>query len=162
MYVDFFFSIRRRHTRCALVTGVQTCDLPISVAPLSSIAQLLSRMTQARTAYRQLNAMMEQPSEGPQGEALQPARFEGRIDLRNVEFRYPDTAEKALDGISFSIKPGERVALIGRVGSGKSTIARLILGLYTAQEGLVMIDGTDLRQYDRSEEQTSEPQSLMR
>src|SRR3546814_19924035 len=92
--------------------------------------------------------MMEQPSEGPQGEALQPARFEGRIDLRNVEFRYPDTAEKALDGISFSIKPGERVALIGRVGSGKSTIARLILGLYTAQEGMVMIDGTDLRQYD--------------
>src|SRR3546814_5069468 len=84
-----------------------------AVAPLSSIAQLLSRMTQARTAYRQLNAMMEQPSEGPQGEALQPARFEGRIDLRNVEFRYPDTAEKALDGISFSIKPGERVALIG-------------------------------------------------
>src|SRR3546814_7805882 len=50
--------------------------------------------------------------------------------------------------ISFSIKPGERVALIGRVGSGKSTIARLILGLYTAQEGLVMIDGTDIRQYD--------------
>src|SRR3546814_5075567 len=86
--------------------------------------------------------MMEQPSEGPQGEALQPARFEGRIDLRNVEFRYPDTAEKALDGISFSIKPGERVALIGRVGSGKSTIARLILG--------------------RSEEHTSELQSLMR
>src|SRR3546814_10028234 len=47
-----------------------------AVAPLSSIAQLLSRMTQARTAYRQLNAMMEQPSEGPQGEALQPARSE--------------------------------------------------------------------------------------
>src|SRR3546814_5820164 len=59
-----------------------------------------------------------------------------------------DTAEKALDGISFSIKPGERVALIARVVSGKSTIARLILGLYTAQEGLVMIDGTDIRQYD--------------
>ncbi|HVJ00185.1 MAG TPA: type I secretion system permease/ATPase [Sphingomonas sp.] len=119
-----------------------------AVAPLSSIAQLLSRMTQARTAYRQLNAMMEQPSEGPEGEALQPARFEGRIDLRNVEFRYPGAAEKAIDGISLSIKPGERVALIGRVGSGKSTIARLLLGLYTAQEGLVMIDGTDIRQYD--------------
>ncbi|MCM8732015.1 type I secretion system permease/ATPase [Hephaestia sp. GCM10023244] len=119
-----------------------------AVAPLASIAQLLARMTQARTAYRQINGMMEQPSEGPQGEALQPARFEGRIDLRNVEFRYPDAAEKALDGISFSIAPGERVALIGRVGSGKSTIARLILGLYTAQEGLVMIDGTDIRQFD--------------
>jgi ATP-binding cassette subfamily C protein LapB len=119
-----------------------------AIAPLAQISQLLSRMTATRTAYRQLNEMMTQPAEGPEGEALKLADLKGRIEFRNVSFRYPGANEKALDGISFAIEPGEHVALLGRVGSGKSTIARLVLGLYPPEDGVVMIDGTDIRQID--------------
>jgi ATP-binding cassette subfamily C protein LapB len=119
-----------------------------AVAPLAQISQLLSRITATRTAYRQLNEIMDLPPEGPSGEPLQLARPEGRIEFRNVSFRYPGAPEKALDGVSFTVQPGEHVALLGRVGSGKSTIARLILSLYEPEDGLVMIDGTDIRQLD--------------
>ncbi len=119
-----------------------------AIAPLAQISQLLSRLTSTRTAYRQINEMMEMPSEGPAGEALKLSGVEGKIEFRNVGFRYPGAPERALDGLAFTIEPGEHVGLLGRVGSGKSTIARLILGLYPPEEGLIMIDGTDIRQLD--------------
>jgi ATP-binding cassette subfamily C protein LapB len=119
-----------------------------AIAPLAQISQLLSRMTTTRTAYRQLNQMMNLPPEGPSGEGLKLAGVKGRIEFRNVSFRYPGAPEKTLDGVSFVVEPGEHIALLGRVGSGKSTIARLILGLYPPEEGVVMIDGTDIRQLD--------------
>jgi ATP-binding cassette subfamily C protein LapB len=119
-----------------------------AIAPLAQISQLLSRLTSTRTAYRQLNDMMEMPSEGPEGDALKLANVEGRVEFRNVGFRYPGAPERALDGVSFTVTPGEHVAILGRVGSGKSTIARLILGLYPPEEGLVMVDGSDIRQLD--------------
>jgi ATP-binding cassette subfamily C protein LapB len=119
-----------------------------AVAPLAQISQLLSRMTSTRTAYRQLNELMEQPAEGPAGEALRLNAVQGKIEFRNVSFRYPGASEKALDEVNFTIEPGDKVALLGRVGSGKSTIARLILGLYPPEDGLIMIDGTDIRQLD--------------
>lgn len=119
-----------------------------AIAPLAQISQLLSRMTSTRTAYRQLNELMNLPPEGPSGEALEMRDVKGAIELRNVGFKYPGGSERVLDGLSLAIKPGEHVALLGRVGSGKSTIARLVLGLYPPEEGLVMIDGTDIRQID--------------
>jgi ATP-binding cassette subfamily C protein LapB len=120
-----------------------------AVQPLAQIATLLSRLSAARTAYRQIDALMEQPPEGPtHGEALSPATLAGRIELRGVDFRYPGAAERTLAGLDLSIPAGQRVALLGRVGSGKSTIARLILGLYPPGEGIVTIDGTDIRQFD--------------
>jgi ATP-binding cassette subfamily C protein LapB len=121
-----------------------------AIAPLAQISQLLSRMTATRTAYRQLNELMNLPPEGPSGEALQMRDLKGKIEFRGVSFRYPGGTEKALDEMSFTIGAGEHVALLGRVGSGKSTIARLVLGLYPPEDGLVMIDGTDIRQIDPS------------
>ncbi len=119
-----------------------------AVAPLAQISQLLSRITGTRTAYRQLNTLIETPREGPDDEGLKLRQVEGRIEFRNVSFRYPGASEKALDGLSFVVQPGEHVAMLGRVGSGKSTVTRLILGLYPPEEGLVMIDGTDVRQLE--------------
>jgi ATP-binding cassette, subfamily C, bacterial LapB len=119
-----------------------------AIAPLAQISQLLSRLTSTRTAYRQINEMMQMPPEGPEGDALKLSRVQGKIEFRNVGFRYPGAPERALDALSFTVNPGEHVALLGRVGSGKSTIARLVLGLYPPEEGLIMIDGTDIRQLD--------------
>jgi ATP-binding cassette subfamily C protein LapB len=130
--------------------GLIACSMLSSraVAPLAQIAQLLSRLTSARTAYRQLDGLMTQPSEVPKGSPLRPKTVQGLIEFRNVSFRYPGAAENALHNINLTIQPGERVALLGKVGSGKSTIARLTLGLYQPSDGLVQIDGTDLRQMD--------------
>lgn len=119
-----------------------------AIAPLAQISQLLSRLTATRTAYRQVKAMMELPPEGPEGEALKPAKLTGKIEFKNVTFRYPGAAEPVLKDVSFAIEPGERVALLGRVGSGKSTIARLLLGLYPQEDGLILIDGSDIRSLD--------------
>lgn len=119
-----------------------------AMAPLAQIANLLSRISATRTAYRQINEIMEKPVEGPAGEAIAPATIDGRIEFRNVGFRYPAATERALNGVSFTVNPGEHVALLGRVGSGKSTIARLIVGLYPVEEGAILIDGTDIRQID--------------
>lgn len=117
-----------------------------AVAPLGTIAHLLTRITAARTAYAQIDRLMEQPAEGPSGKGLDLHDLAGLIEFREVDFRYPGAAELALSGVSLRIEPGEHIALIGPIGSGKSTIARLILGLYPPTSGLVLIDGTDLRQ----------------
>lgn len=119
-----------------------------AVAPLGQIAQLMTRLTQTRTAYRQINGLLEHPAEGPVNEPLVPAQLVGHIELRKVSFRYPGQAEAALTDVSLRINPGDKVAILGRMGSGKSTIARLVLGLYQPADGLVLVDGTDLRQLD--------------
>jgi ATP-binding cassette subfamily C protein LapB len=119
-----------------------------AVAPLAQIATLLTRLTATRAAYRQLDGLMSMAPEGPPGQALRPARIEGRVALRNVSFAYPGTSEPAIRDVTLSIEPGERIGIVGRVGSGKSTLARLLLGLHEPQEGLIQIDGTDIRQFD--------------
>lgn len=119
-----------------------------AIAPLTQISQLVGRITATRTAYRQVQQLMEQPLEGPASEPLQLGPTAGAIELRGVTFTYPGASAPALDNVSLRIPRGEHVALLGRVGSGKSTIARLILGLYPPQEGMVLIDGVDLAQFD--------------
>jgi ATP-binding cassette, subfamily C, bacterial LapB len=119
-----------------------------AIAPLAQIANLLSRLFAVRTGYRQLNGLMNMPYDGQNGIGLAPAHIDGAIEFRNVNFKYPGATEVSLQGISFAIKPGEKVALLGRVGSGKSTIQRIIAGLYSPDEGQVLIDGTEIRQLD--------------
>ncbi|WP_017672097.1 type I secretion system permease/ATPase [Blastomonas sp. AAP53] len=128
--------------------GLIACSILASraIAPLGQIAQLMTRLTQTRTAYRQINGMLAHPSEGPAEKPLDIAEPMGLIELRKVSFRYPRQAEDALSEVSLRVRPGEKVAILGPMGSGKSTIARLVLGLYPAAAGLVLIDGIDLRQ----------------
>jgi ATP-binding cassette subfamily C protein LapB len=134
--------------RSLTMGGLIACSILAgrTVAPLGTIAQLLTRINAAQTAYRQINRMMEQPAEGPGGEGLRLQNLKGGLEFRDVDFRYPGAAELALSGVSFRVAPGEHVALIGPIGSGKSTIARLLIGLYPPESGLVLIDGTDIRQ----------------
>ena len=120
-----------------------------ALAPAGQVVALMMQYQGARTSLANLNKVMEKPVERPMGQNyIQRAQLRGDIEFRNVKFAYPGRSDNALDGLSFKIAAGERVALIGRVGSGKSTIQRLLLGLYQPIDGAVLLDGIDLRQLD--------------
>jgi ATP-binding cassette subfamily C protein LapB len=127
---------------CSILTGR-------ALAPLSQVASLLTRYHQSRDALMSIDRLMNLPVERPAGKDFvhRPA-LRGGVEFKNVSFAYPDQTAEALTEVSFKIAPGERVAIIGRVGSGKTTVEKLVLGLYPPSEGAVLIDGTDQRQID--------------
>jgi len=120
-----------------------------AMAPLSQIAGLIIRFHQSWTSLKGLNRLMALPVERPMGKVfIRRPRIDGAVEFRNVTFKYPNSQSNALDAVSFKIAPGERVGILGRIGSGKTTIERLIIGLYDPTEGAVLVDGTDIRQLD--------------
>ncbi|SOZ10797.1 type I secretion system permease/ATPase [Cupriavidus taiwanensis] len=120
-----------------------------ALAPLSQMAGLTTRYHQARTALAGIERTMALPVERPPGKHfLHRPPLHGEIEFRAVSFRYPGRDGAALDGVSFRIASGERVGLIGRIGSGKTTIEKLILGLYQPDAGSVLVDGAEVRQLD--------------
>ncbi|MCB9987988.1 MAG: type I secretion system permease/ATPase [Rhodospirillales bacterium] len=120
-----------------------------AMGPLAQIAGLLTRLSQSREALTQLDDLMKRPVERPAGKHfISKPDMIGKIDFQDVVFHYPGQTVPALNHVNFSIEPGERVAIIGAVGSGKTTIERLILNLYQPDSGSVQIDGTDVRQID--------------
>lgn len=120
-----------------------------ALAPAGQIVGLLLQYQGAVTAMESLDKIMAQPVERPEGSAfIHRGELKGEIEFRDVRFNYPGRSDSALDGVSFKIAAGERVALIGKVGSGKSTIQKLLLGLYAPTDGAVLLDGIDQRQLD--------------
>jgi ATP-binding cassette subfamily C protein LapB len=120
-----------------------------AMAPLAQIAGLLTRFHQSMASLSALDKIMKTPVERPTNKAfLHRPTFRGDIEFKDVVFRYPGQEMKALDRVSFRIEAGERIGLIGRLGCGKSTIERLLLGVYEPTEGAVLVDGSDLRQID--------------
>jgi ATP-binding cassette subfamily C protein LapB len=116
---------------------------------MGQVAGILTRYHQSKAALSSLNTPMSLPVERPSGrEFLHRPEFKGGIEFKNVSFKYPDQPMDALSGVSFKITPGEKVAFIGRIGSGKSTIEKLVLGLYEPDDGAILLDGTDIRQID--------------
>lgn len=134
--------------------GLIACTMLASraLAPVAQTAGLLTQYHTASTSLTSLNDIMEKDVERPDEEAfLSRSSFRGEIEFREVSFRYPETDQDALTKVSFKIKAGEHVALLGRMGSGKSTINKLILGLYQPTSGAILIDGIDARQIDPAE-----------
>ncbi len=120
-----------------------------ALAPMAQVANLSVRYFQAKTALQSLNQVMALPVERPEGKRfVSREQIEGGFELDDVSFTYPGQEREVLSGVSLRVKPGERVAIIGRVGSGKSTVEKMILGLYEPTRGAVRIGGTDLRQID--------------
>jgi ATP-binding cassette subfamily C protein LapB len=120
-----------------------------ALAPLLQVAQLLSRFHRSMVSLKSLNEIMRAPVERPTDRVfLHRPKLSGAITFNEVRFAYPNQSLDVLKGVSFKITAGERVGVVGRVGSGKSTIAKLILGLYDPTAGAVLMDGTDLRQID--------------
>lgn len=118
------------------------------VAPLSQIALMFSRLEYVRLAFAHFDDIMQKRDERPQASGFvnRPVRS-GRIEFRDVTFSYPGATHPILRGINLVIEPGERVGIIGKIGSGKTTLGRLLTGLYEPDRGEVLIDGVDLRQY---------------
>ena len=120
-----------------------------AIAPIGQIANLITRYHQAGNALRALNGVMETPVERPSTRRfLHRPKLSGKMTFEKVSFAYPNAQVPVLDDVSFTIKEGERVGIIGRVGSGKSTIARLLLKLYEPSSGVILADDTDYRQID--------------
>jgi ATP-binding cassette subfamily C protein LapB len=127
---------------CTLLTGR-------ALAPLSQVAGLITRYHHARAALDGINRMMALPVEREPGKSfVHRPGFKGTIEFKDVTFSYPEQPVAALQNISFRVAAGERVGIIGRIGSGKTTIEKLIMGLYHPTSGSVWIDGVDLQQID--------------
>jgi ATP-binding cassette subfamily C protein LapB len=120
-----------------------------TVAPMGQVAALLTNYSDAKTAYENIDRIVNQPVERLSGhQFIHRESFRGKIEFQNVTFTYPDSEVPALKNVSFVIEPGEHVGLIGRIGSGKSTIEKLILKLYDPDEGKILIDDVDIAQID--------------
>ena len=134
--------------------GLIACTMLASraMAPVGQVAGLLVQYHTADTALTSLNEMMAREVERPADTAfISRGRLKGAIEFRDVSFTYPGQSAPSLRKLSFGIKPGEKIAILGRIGSGKTTLEKLILGLYQPTEGAVLVDGIDLRQLDPAE-----------
>lgn len=134
--------------------GLIACYLLSSraMAPIGQVAGLLVQYHSAATAFESLEELMQRPVERPQDKRfLSRPLLRGDIEFRNVSFAYGEGEMPALREVSFTIRAGERVGILGRVGSGKTTLEKLILGLYQPTGGAVLVDGIDLRQLDPAE-----------
>jgi ATP-binding cassette subfamily C protein LapB len=120
-----------------------------AVAPMGQIASLIANFQQTRTAYRSLDQLMSQPVERPENKNfVRRPEFLGRIQLKSAGFTYPEAEKATLTDISLTIQPGEHVGIIGKVGSGKTSITKLIVGLYAPTNGSILIDDIDINQID--------------
>ena len=127
---------------CTILTGR-------ALAPLGQAAGVLTRLNQAKAAYIATDSIMQTPVERPPNKSfIDRHSIKGSIEFKNVSFSYPEQDVEALDKVSLKIEAGEHVAIIGRIGSGKSTVERLLLGLYEPSAGSVLFDGIDSRQLD--------------
>ncbi|MBA1295832.1 type I secretion system permease/ATPase [Pseudomonas lurida] len=123
-----------------------------ALGPLAQLSGLLTRYQQAKVTMVSVDQMMELPQERNFEERpLSRKTLQGAMTFREVDFTYPNQQTLALRGINLSVKPGEKIGIIGRSGSGKSSLAKLLVGLYQPDSGSLLVDGVDIRQIDVSE-----------
>jgi len=122
------------------------------MAPVGQLAGMITQFQYAQISLGSVEQVMETPQERPEGARfLSRERFNGDIEFKKVSFAYPGSEVPSLVDVSFKIKQGEKVAILGRVGSGKTTLQKLAMGLFQPTDGAVLVDGIDLRQLDPAE-----------
>jgi ATP-binding cassette subfamily B protein len=134
-------------TAGALIAYLLYIDMVFS--PVQQLSQVFDGYQQAMVGLRRITDLLRLRTSTPPPRRAVPARkLRGRIELRDVSFSYSGTDENALSGIGLTISPGETVALVGQTGAGKSTLVKLIARFYDVTGGAVLVDGTDVRDYD--------------
>ncbi len=142
-----YLIVERELTMGALIATFMLASR--AMGPIAQVASLLVSYDQTKTALSALDSIVAKNQERvPERPFVKRPSFEGAIQFNKVTFNYPDETQSALDNVSFKINPGEKVAIIGRIGSGKTTIQKLLLGLYQPSQGSVLFDGIDSQQID--------------
>jgi ATP-binding cassette subfamily C protein LapB len=119
------------------------------LSPIANLSSVLLRGVRTFQSLKAIDRMMQMPAERPPGRRFVGRRIAaGDLVFQNVSFRYPGAENDALSDVGFSIAAGERIGIIGRIGSGKTTIGRLAAGFYEPDRGHVLVDGVDIRQLD--------------
>jgi len=118
-----------------------------AMAPVGQIAQVLGRLNISLQGYGRINEFMKVTNREEEARAyVERKELTGSISTQNLTFRYPESQTKLFDNLSFEIKEGQKVAVLGKIGSGKSSLVRILLGLYLPDDGLVMVGGTNVSQ----------------
>lgn len=115
--------------------------------PVTSLGWITSIVQRAAASQTRINEFLDQKNDIISTENL-TKKIEGKIFIQNVSFLYPESGTQALDNINFEVEAGQSLAIIGTTGSGKSTIANLLMRMYDASSGHILIDGHDIRAYD--------------
>ncbi len=119
------------------------------LGPIRQVFTALPRLEQTKAGVDQINNLMRlQPEVMNRSKHRPETKVTGNISFENISFRYPSSADYALQGVSLVTKPNQIIAITGNNGSGKSTLFKLFLGLYPGQSGTIMLEGADIRQYD--------------
>lgn len=117
--------------------------------PMLQLAGLATRYSQVMSSYQQLNEIMETPQEQePQRNYIHAESLSGKIEFRNVSFQYEGSSQNTLSNVSFSISKGEKVAIVGRIGAGKTTLEKLLINLYQPTKGMILLDDVNIEQYN--------------
>jgi ATP-binding cassette subfamily B protein len=134
-------------TAGALIAYLLYIDMVFS--PIQQLSQVFDGYQQAMVGFRRITDLLRLgTSTPPAARPVMPGRLRGRIELRDVDFGYTASEANALNGISLTVEPGETVALVGQTGAGKSTMVKLIARFYDVTRGAVLVDGTDVRDFD--------------
>jgi ATP-binding cassette subfamily C protein LapB len=131
--------------------GIIACNMLAgrAMAPLSQLAGMFARLQQSRMALKALDQLMQLPTENVANDSyVEFGYLEHSLALEEISFKYPASERNSLERINLSIRPGEKAGIIGSMGSGKSTLGRLCVGLYLPSEGAVKMGGVDIRQLD--------------
>lgn len=120
-----------------------------AIYPFGQLMGLMMQYHDAKNSLTSLESHMTSPQERPANAPfVERPEFKGGVEFKELDFAYPNEKQPTLKGLNIQIQPGERIGIIGRMGSGKTTLNKLLLGLYTPSEGAVLLDGIDTRQID--------------
>jgi len=134
-------------TAGALIAYLLYIDMVFS--PVQQLSQVFDGYQQAMVGLRRITDLLRLDTSTPApSHPVVAGRLRGRIELREVDFGYAGSEVNAIDGVSLTIEPGETVALVGQTGAGKSTLVKLVARFYDVTGGAVLVDGTDVRDYD--------------